>query len=187
MEEICTAKEICHWAWYRDGGICTAKEICHWAWYKHGGNLHSKGNLSLGMVQRWGKSAQQRKSVIGHGTKMEEICTAKEIYHWAWYRDGGNLFLLKEGSMFSGGENRKIFCWVLDTFGISKMTMCSRRQHLSVKKEKKEKKNNCYGYCDCSMQCIRQTFIDRKLHVMAIYIFMISSLYNYEEPQDTLN
>ena len=71
--------------------ICTAKEICHWAWYKDGGNLHSKGNLSLGMVQRWGKSAQQRKSVIGHGTEMEEICTAKEICHWAWYKDGENL------------------------------------------------------------------------------------------------
>ena len=126
MGEICTAKEICHWAWYRDGGnlhskgnlslgmvqrwrksahqrksvighgtkmeeICTAKEISHWAWYRDVGNLHSKGNLSLGMEQRWGKSAQQRKSVIGHGTKMGEICTAKEICHWAWYKDGGNL------------------------------------------------------------------------------------------------
>ena len=84
--------------------ICTAKEICHRAWYKDGGNLHSKGNLSLGMVQRWRKSAQQRKSVIGHGTKMEEICTAKEICHWAWYKDGGSLFLVREGRMFSGVE-----------------------------------------------------------------------------------
>ena len=139
MEEICTAKEICHWAWYRDGGnlhskenlllgmeqrwgksaqqrksvighgtemeeICTAKEICCWAWNKDGGNLHSKGNLSLGMVQRWGKSAQQRKSVVGHGTKMEEICTAKEICHWAWYRDGGNLH--SKGNLLLGMEQR---------------------------------------------------------------------------------